>query len=162
MAKTLVVYYSQSRGNTKRSPGRSRPPQVQTRQPLTRCDPTTALMTSWCTVCPRQRRKTRSARPSSPWTRTRHTMTALCWAPHLVVHHGPGCAHFLNRNRSDRQRVGPVCHPRRLARPCAGGHESLCQGRKSHSPNGCAVRLHRRRPPGDPMPAVTAWAEKLK
>ena len=80
MAKTLVVYYSQSRGNTKKI---AREIASTIGADLAAIDTVQPYNCSYDELVygPRQRRKTKSARPSSPWTRTRQTMTALCWAP---------------------------------------------------------------------------------
>lgn len=151
MAKTLVVYYSQSRGNTKKIAREIASTLGADLAAIDTVQPYNCSYDQLVYGLSKTETQNKVCPPIKPLDKDpAYYDRIVLGTPHLVVHHGPCCAHFLNRNRSDRQRVSPVCHPRWLARPCAGGHESLRQGRKSHSPNGCAVRFHRRRPPGDP------------
>lgn len=81
MAKTLVVYYSQSRGNTKKI---AREIASTLGADLAAIDTVRPYNCSYDQLVyglSKTETQTRSARPSSPWTRTRQTMTALCWAP---------------------------------------------------------------------------------
>ena len=81
MAKTLVVYYSQSRGNTKKIAQEIASTLGADLAAIDTVQPYNCSYDELVYGLSKTRRKTRSARPSSPWTRTRHTMTAFCWAP---------------------------------------------------------------------------------
>ena len=79
-----------------------------------------------------------------------------------MVHHGPGCAHFLNRNDLTGKELalfathgGWPGHALADMKACAKGAKVIAQTDVQFDSTG-----------GDrqetPMPAVTAWAEKLK
>lgn len=81
MAKTLVVYYSQSRGNTKKIAREIASTLDADLTPIDTVQPYNCSYDELVYGLSKTETQTRSARPSSPWTRTRRTMTGLCWAP---------------------------------------------------------------------------------
>ena len=116
MAKTLVVYYSQSRGNTKKIAREIASTLGADLAAIDTVQPYNCSYDELVYGLSKTETQNKVCPPIKPLDKDPAYYDRIVLGTPTWWYTMAPAVHFLNRNRSDWQRVGPVCHPRRLGR----------------------------------------------